>query len=213
MPDVPQWFKLKNNAHLTTDIKSSNEDQATKAPLLGVKTLNQVKVLTRLWKHREHKNILWFASIECKARKLTEIRVKERSTNLEQNAGSPTFSRSSWQQTEGAILRLLAGWPDPSPKCHCCGVQRCELCLCYLGFQFHPNWSTSPLNITLHSSIVAFIKRFKSFHSVVGGHLNTHNIACTSCFIFLNFIWKALHFFFFLFFLIIIFYYGGLFYS
>ncbi len=131
MPDVPQWFKLKNNAHLTTDVKSSNEDQATKAPLLGVKTLNQVKVVMRLWKHREYKNILWFASIECKARKLTEIRVKERSKNLEQNAGSPTFSRSSWQQTEGAILRLLAGWPDPSPKCHCCGAQCCELWLCY----------------------------------------------------------------------------------
>ncbi len=132
--------------------------------------------------------------------KAQRIRVKERSMNLEPNAGSPIFSRSGWQQTEGAILRLLAGLPDPSPKCHCCGVQRCELCLCYLGFQFHPNWSTSPLNITLHSSIVAFIKHFKSFHSVVGGHLNTHNIACTSCFIFFNFHMEGITLFLFSFF-------------
>jgi hypothetical protein len=63
--------------------------------------------------------------------KAQRIRVKERSMNLEPNAGSPIFSRSGWQQTEGAILRLLAGLPDPSPKCHCCGAQCCELWLCY----------------------------------------------------------------------------------
>jgi hypothetical protein len=57
--------------------------------------------------------------------KAQRIRGKERSMNLEQNAGSPTFRRSGWQQTQGAILRLLAGLPDPSPK--------------RLGFQFHPN--------------------------------------------------------------------------
>jgi hypothetical protein len=53
MPDVPQWFKLENNTHLTIDIKSSNEDRVTKAPLLGVKTLSQVKVVMRSWKHKE----------------------------------------------------------------------------------------------------------------------------------------------------------------